>query len=345
MKNPNGFGTCYKLPGNRRRPYIARAYTGKYGDYKTIGYFRTKREARTALMEYNLNPYDIDMKNITLEEVCNKVIEEKRKDVSETTLKDNYIKVYQRFFSELGDMKFTDLRPAHYQKLLAKYEDGHKASYLKKAKSFLSIVYKWAILNDVVSTDYSKGVIIRGKSSGSQDFFTEAELKYLIENMHVGNTDVIVIMCLTGLRPSEMLNLTVENIDIENRIIRNVGTKTDKGKAKRIPISSIILPFLEKRRSESDSELFLYHGKPMTYLQFLNHIYKPCFEVLQVEYKSPKACRHTFANLTHKRLSDKARTSIIGHTDIKLTNEVYTDLEDHVLWEEFLNVEQFLTNF
>lgn len=60
MKLPNGYGTVYKLSGNRRRPWIARKTIGWSEEgkqlYYTIGYFKTRAEAMAALAEYNKNP-------------------------------------------------------------------------------------------------------------------------------------------------------------------------------------------------------------------------------------------------------------------------------------------------
>lgn len=60
MKLPNGFGTVYKLSGNRRNPYVAKKTKGWEIDPKTgkskqlytvVGYYSTRKEALTALAE------------------------------------------------------------------------------------------------------------------------------------------------------------------------------------------------------------------------------------------------------------------------------------------------------
>ena len=62
MRNPNGYGTVYKLKGRRRNPWAARVTVGKkvsesgriYPNYQFIGYYRTRSEALDALAEYNV---------------------------------------------------------------------------------------------------------------------------------------------------------------------------------------------------------------------------------------------------------------------------------------------------
>ena len=54
MKNANGFGTVYKMSGNRRKPWIAKVTVGwsEEGkqEYYIVGYFETRALATTALV-------------------------------------------------------------------------------------------------------------------------------------------------------------------------------------------------------------------------------------------------------------------------------------------------------
>jgi hypothetical protein len=75
MKLPNGFGTVYKLSGNRRNPYVAKKTKGWEIDPKTgkskqlytvVGYYPTRKEALTALADFNANPYDVDARALMM---------------------------------------------------------------------------------------------------------------------------------------------------------------------------------------------------------------------------------------------------------------------------------------
>ena len=78
MRLPNSFGSVYKLSGNRRNPWVARKTTGwtfdevkkkSYPIYQFIGYYPTRKEALTALTEFNRDPYDLHHNTITFIEV------------------------------------------------------------------------------------------------------------------------------------------------------------------------------------------------------------------------------------------------------------------------------------
>lgn len=348
MKLPNKTGTVYKLSGNRRRPYIARAYAGKDSTgvrkYKTIGYYETKTEATRALLAYNTNPYNLDLDKLTLADVFKLTRAEKVKDLKPSTIKQQYDLLFPRFFESLEKEPFRSLRAYHYQPIFDRLGKTRKKSYLEKGKRLLTAIYTYALLNDIVAVNYAKGVKVRGLDTEVQPYFTEEELAYMIKNIDtVKGIDSVVIMCLTGLRPSELLELSKDTVDLKNRFIRNVGTKTEAGRQKKVPIAGIIYPCIKTKYDSCHQ--YLYEGldtKQMNYDRFLVYVYKPALIALGIPYRSPKACRHTFANITHNLLTDKTRQEIIGHTDIALTNEVYTDIEEFKIRQEFSKVEDYL---
>lgn len=67
MKLPNGFGTVYKMQGNRRRPYVAKKTI--QGKQKAIGYFETFEDAMACLVAYNRDPALLSPSRTTFSEV------------------------------------------------------------------------------------------------------------------------------------------------------------------------------------------------------------------------------------------------------------------------------------
>ena len=55
MRNANGAGTCFRLKGRRRHPYIARAFLGWKEVIRTLltTKFRTKARIPKKLLKYN----------------------------------------------------------------------------------------------------------------------------------------------------------------------------------------------------------------------------------------------------------------------------------------------------
>ena len=73
MRLPNGYGSVYKLSGNRRNPWIVRITMG-FDDEgnqirSTIGYYPTRQKALQVLAEFNDNPYDLELSKVTFAEI------------------------------------------------------------------------------------------------------------------------------------------------------------------------------------------------------------------------------------------------------------------------------------
>ncbi len=86
MKNPNGYGSVVKLSGNRRRPYAVRKTVGfnekGYPIYLCLGYTESREEGMIMLAKYNSDPYSIDDRNITAEELFKKWYSARKKNMS-----------------------------------------------------------------------------------------------------------------------------------------------------------------------------------------------------------------------------------------------------------------------
>ena len=76
MRRPNGKGSVYKLPGNRRKPWAVRVTLHEKDSegrtlcrHKYLGYYETWEDADNALAHYRKHPYNVDAHKITFEEV------------------------------------------------------------------------------------------------------------------------------------------------------------------------------------------------------------------------------------------------------------------------------------
>ncbi len=350
MKNPNKFGTCYKLSGNRRNPYIARAYAGKneYGEpiYKTLGYFKTKTEGNKALIEYNYNPYDIDKSKMTFEDIYNLWLEQYKKDNPKSKSLVNYQKAY-KLLSPLHKNIFSQMKGYHYQHLIDELGKKYKMNYLKSVYVLLKQIYQFAIANDICNTDYSVVIKKKGIKESEQDYFTKKEVTKIFKNIDTTeNADMILTLCLTGTRPGELFNFSKDTVDFDNNIITGVGIKTKAGIEKIIPISKYLKPVLKKRYDKTDKYLFpKRNGEKMNYQYFIRNIYKPCLKEMNIPYKSPKSTRHFFATYTNElNLNKKARTMILGHTNVEFTDKTYTHTETDFLIEEYNKIDSNLDN-
>ena len=154
---------------------------------------------------------------------------------------------------------------------------------------------------------------------------------------------MLELMYATGLRVSELLNLTLNDIDFENCIVRCMG----KGKKERIiPIGEYVLDsmkkYLEKRPKlylmKRDDHLFLNnHGKGLSrssFFKMIKHRLKLCNINIDI---SPHTLRHSFATHMIEHGSDlRVVQELLGHSDIS-TTRIYTHISNQKVRADYEN--------
>lgn len=164
----------------------------------------------------------------------------------------------------------------------------------------------------------------------------------LIDNFSYRNKAMLELMYATGLRVSELINLKLQDIDLNQDIIRIYG----KGNKERVvPIGEFSKEYLEKyiyeyRKSmlkkEASEYLFLNnHGKQMTRQGFFKIIKKIAKEQGINKEFSPHTLRHSFASHLLKYGADlRTIQELLGHSDIS-TTQIYTHVTNEELKKNY----------
>lgn len=112
---PKGFGSVQTLTGSRRKPYAVRIWQNETCRYKYIGYYATYQEALTALTEYNKNPYDANLANITVAELW-EIFKERRFPVVSDSGKIVYTAAFKHLKS-IHSVPYGRLKPILFKLL------------------------------------------------------------------------------------------------------------------------------------------------------------------------------------------------------------------------------------
>ncbi|MCF0059435.1 tyrosine-type recombinase/integrase [Dyadobacter sp. CY356] len=145
----------------------------------------------------------------------------------------------------------------------------------------------------------------------------------------VGKRDRVIMELLygTGMRLSELIDLEVNNLELEARIIRVTGKR---GKERLIPISSLLVQFLKeylplRAPEESTKALILTDSGKAAYPVFIQRTVKKYLsEVTTLSQKSPHVLRHTYATHLLNRGADlNAIKELLGHANLAAT-QIYT---------------------
>lgn len=339
MKLPNGYGSVYKLPGNRRKPWAVRITLSRKEDkqgnthwkYKYLGYYETQAEALAALAHYNENPYDLEANKITFKEVFEKWSTEHYPKIFKSNI--NGYNASYILCDSIKDMRFNDIKKSHLQNVVDTC--GKNYPTLRKLKVLFTMLYKFALQNDICSKDYAQYVDInqyKDKNPNKSDRrpFSKEEIetvwRWKDSNEYI---PIILILIYSGCRISELLDLKKENVNLEERWFDITASKTQSG-IRKVPISKKILPYFQYWYTKNDCEYLLSttEGKHFIYHNYYDSYWKPFVEQMGISEHRPHDTRHTCISLlTAVGVNDKIIKKIVGHKGQSVTETVYTHFD------------------
>ena len=156
------------------------------------------------------------------------------------------------------------------------------------------------------------------------------------------NKAMLELMYGSGLRVSELINLTMDNIDLDSSIIRVKG-KGDKERI--IPFGDIakkyLVIYLEEYRNSLKKKrlcdkIFLNnHGNGMTRQGFFKIITKIAKEKNINTKITPHVLRHSFAtHLLNNGADLRSIQMMLGHSNLS-TTQIYTHINNETLRENY----------
>ena len=215
--------------------------------------------------------------------------------------------------------------------------------------SSLKSFYKFLSIEKYINNNPSDALYLPKIKKSLPNTLTEEEVIKLLDikltdNFSYRNKAMLELMYATGLRVSELINLKLQDIDLNQDVIRTFG----KGSKERvIPIGDYSKEYLEKYileyrgsmlKKESSEYLFLNnHGKQMTRQGFYKIIKKIAKEKGIDKDLSPHTIRHSFASHLLKYGADlRTIQELLGHSDIS-TTQIYTHITDEELKKNYQN--------
>ena len=337
MKMANGMGSVYKLSGKRRRPWIARKTKGWQTDittqkvkqeYITIGYYATRQEALSALINYNENPYDIDTHNITFSEVYEKWSKVHFAQIVPSACR-TWVSAYNHS-APLHNMRMRDIRTNHLEQTIRNANVGDSTK--QRMKSLYNLMYRYALKYEICDKNYADlcDSVKRGKPKIVRIPYSEQELQTLWNNIDFPFVDMVLIGIYTGWRPQELAILKLCDVDLENGTIFG-GLKTEAGRNRYVPIHPKIMQLVRnnyEKALEMKSE-YLFNdenGQQGTHLTYDK--YRGRFKKINNKFgmnHKPHDTRHTFITMAKSvEMNEYVLKLIVGHAIEDITEKVYT---------------------
>jgi len=320
LKRANGTGTVYKLQGRRRRPWVAAK--GKV----VIGYYETKTAALEALNRLTGRSLD-ERYNMTFSDVFAAWKLEHYKELTKSG-QSQYEIAYQ-VFSPLHGKKFRDLRTADFQTVLDPHM-GKTHSTVSKYKQLVTQMSKWAIREELITTNFASFVRLPKNVKKEKEIFTDSDIEKL-EADGSETAKIILMLICTGMRIGELFSLPLEDYH-ETYVIG--GEKTEAGRNRVIPIRPEGRGYSQYFADQADGPLLIsgYTGDKVA-ANFRKRNYYPLLDKLGINRKTPHATRHTYASRARKAgMPPEILQKILGHSDYSTTANIYvhTDIDELV---------------
>lgn len=297
-----------------------------------------------------------------------------RKNLKSATM-ENYKYYFQRFIegSSLGAMKLCDIKKSHILMFYAELKDaGLSNGSIAIMQKIIHPALELAVDDDLIHKNPSKECMkdysIRPEVKSALTIEEEQEF---IERIQMDRKKewlypFYLIMLITGIRLSEMLGLTWDDIDMEKRTIsinhqllyRRIdnkmvlycqnSTKTEGGK-RIIPMNDELYELFEKQREIwsytcTNPEMTIDGYSGFIFVAPLSKEGKPIMHTtirrnlglivkmnnrreVQLPPISPHILRHTAASrMSESGMDQKTVQYILGHSDPRTTMKIY----DHV---------------
>ncbi len=323
MRNPNGYGSVVKLSGNRRNPFAVRKTTGfnekGHPIYLIIGYVETREEGMILLANYNKSPWDIDTEKMTLAELFEMYKEKKMFKLGKSAQKS--LKTGFNHTKTLHTMPYKNLKSYHMQEVIDGCGSG--SSTQAQIKNLFNHLDNFGLELDVINRGYAQLLTTAPPPESSKVPFTNEEVALLWEHQETPWVDTVLILMYSGFRISELLDLRIENINLEEGTMKG-GTKTASGKNRIVPIHSKIRHLVEARY-DTKNEFLLVNSKGTKLIKetYYPH-WKAVMKALNLSH-TPHECRHTFRSRLDNVGANRVSINLImGHKSSEIGERVYT---------------------
>jgi len=318
LRLPNGYGSVYKLKGNRRRPWAVAVTVGLIdGRYKRkmLGYYTTQKDALDALSEYNRSPYDLDAAAITLAGMFDKWRQYREKREKPVAV------IYTSAFKHCASFhnkRFLDIGAVHIQEMI---DNAPSPVIAQRIKQIFNMIYKYAMLTGICQVSQTGAIELpKMPKSHKHKPFTEEEIAELWRNLNDATARLVLVMIYTGLRPSELVFMESRNVHIDERYMTG-GMKTEAGRNRTIPIAEKILPIVREWYERGEEYLApVYPRNKNTMRHLFDRSAIPC-----IKAHLPHDGRHTCETLLdNARVAKRTIQLIMGHAGRDVDESVYT---------------------
>lgn len=253
---------------------------------------------------------------------------------------ENYNRDLTKFFRFLKEYKINDIKKITKETIrlyfLKQKNNNISNRTLGRYYSSLNSFFIYSIEHEYIDSNPLKFIDYPKYTKKIPEYIYDSQLEKLLnektsENIEIELRNKLIIYLLldTGVRVSELVNIKVSDIDIEERIIRVLG----KGSKERFVFftsktKELLVSYLSKRKEKAlvNNLLINYKGEKLTE-RSVQKIIKLVGEKIGLDIH-PHLLRHTFAtDLLNKGADIRMIQELLGHENLD-TTQIYTHVSN-----------------
>lgn len=246
--------------------------------------------------------------------------------------------------TDLKDVKQKNIS----QYIHSLYDKNYSTATIARMFSSIRSFHQFLYSEDILDENPALTILNPKVSKKLPEILEETEISLIINSVHESfpfffrDRAIIETLYSCGLRVSELCELSISNIFLDDDLIRIFG----KGSKERlIPISQRAKNLINKYiihnrpkllKGKSIDYLFLSKNGKILTRSMINKILKKYADLAGVTKKvSPHTLRHSFAtHLLDGGADLRFVQALLGHSDIS-TTQIYTHLDKHLLKEVY----------
>ena len=312
---------------------------------------------------------DLEGSKLTLLEVMERYLNSLyiSKELSQNTKNGYRVTVNTLKEYKIGYMQICDIKPEHCEQWVCDMKKKYRGSSIQTRLSVIKRTFEYAIDYDYIAKNPFRRISVDKSDSKQMSALSVSDMNRFLDFCATDSNskhcyDMIYILFWTGMRVSELCGLTMDDINLEKRLIRvekqllcfnrtHIVSKTKTSNGTRyIPMTdgvyNCFVNVLKNRYLKGDIEPACYDKNGNKYEGFVflatrsrktivrSHVeeyLQNCIKRFNNENPDnpirkfePHICRHTFAT-NMQYLPPKTLQYILGHGNITTTMNNYVD--------------------
>jgi len=318
-----------------------RISTGKKADKRLLKWYEKNFDTEyRELFEEKYQPKKEDYSDLTLREYGVMVLDltsENRRQYVHERIKKTFRLICDFEMSDskkFGEFLLTDIKTTHVMKW--QRESGLSPQTVSTNRAYLNIVLQTAMNDDIIRKNPVTLVKLPKKHSvKGRVYYTEDEIKKILESAKGQLKNYIQIAFFTGMRGSELVGLKWDDIDfdkemirVDSRIVRGVEDETKSRKIRFVPMFKQCKEALLKQRMYSGLKEFVFinqSGNSYYGSQTMNFRFKKLLSDNNLRHGTVHDLRRSFNTILKEYgYPTDWILDIMGHVDDRVNRNHYT---------------------